>query len=160
MISRPKFSCGLAADVRAAVEPDEHRRVLRDRDQQIAEVAERVLAEQLDLPAARRPDPRAASRPSSRVAFVGAERAGDLAVGGGEVVVPEERHLLLERTLRVHHPEQPALARVVDVRSRQEPLPRGGHADVAGAPDLGVDVVGKSLEVEQAIDRRAKDIAP
>ena len=55
---------------------------------------------------------------SIRVAFVGAELAGDLAVGGGEVVVPEERHLLLERALRVHHPEQPALAGVGDVVRR------------------------------------------
>src|SRR5688572_28315265 len=32
-----------------------------------------------------------------------------LAVGGGEVVVPEQRHLLLQRPAGVHHPEQPAL---------------------------------------------------
>ena len=32
----------------------------------------------------------------------------------------------------------------------------GGHADVAGGPDLCVHVVGKSLEAEQAIDGRVE----
>ena len=32
----------------------------------------------------------------------------------------------------------------------------GGHADVAGGPDLGVHVVGKSFKAEQAIDGRVE----
>jgi hypothetical protein len=35
--------------VRVAVQPDEHGRILRDRDEQVAEVAKRATAEQLDL---------------------------------------------------------------------------------------------------------------
>ena len=46
--------------------------------------------------------------------------AGQLAVGGGEVVVPEQRHLLLQRAPRMNHAEHPALARVVDVDVRRE----------------------------------------
>jgi hypothetical protein len=37
--------------------------------------------------------------------------------------VPEQRHLLFERALRVDHAEQPALARVVDQRVRGKWLP-------------------------------------
>ena len=82
--------------VRAAVEPHEHRRVLRDVQQDVAEVPERVVAQHLDLAADFRRILRRLRRHVAR-AF------------GGEVVVPEERHLLLERTVAVDHPEQPAL---------------------------------------------------
>ena len=71
------------------------------------------------------------------------------------MVVPEERHLLLQRTLAVHHPEQPPLPGVVDVASRLESAcGSGGHADVARRPDLCVDVVGEAFEAEQAVDGR------
>ena len=94
--------------VRAAVEPHEHRRVLRDVQQDVAEVPERVVAQHLDLAADFRRILRRLRRHVAR-AFGGAVRARDLVVAGGEVVVPEERHLLLERTVAVDHPEQPAL---------------------------------------------------
>ena len=48
------------------------------------------------------------------------ESFGQLAEAGGEVVVPEQRHLLLQRTPRVDHPEHPALTRIVDVDVRRE----------------------------------------
>ena len=140
MISRAKFSCGRCADVLPAVEPDEHRRIVRDFDQQIAEVAEREPAEQLDLPVRTRQLARF-ERHHLR-ALHRAEGARDLAVGRGEVVVPEERHLFLERTLRVHHPEQPALAGVLDVRVRRELAAARRHADVVALPDLRIHVVG------------------
>ena len=99
--------------VALAVEPDQHRGILRDLDEQVAKVAEGVLAEHLDLPEG------SAQRTGRICHHLGCLcRAGigvQLAVGGGEVVVPEERHLLLQWTARMDHPEQPALARVVDV---------------------------------------------
>ena len=103
----------LRLGVALAVEPHQHRGILRHLQQEVAVVAERVLAEELDLPL----------RPAQRAGLVrehlgrlhGAGVGGQLAVGGGEVVVPEQRHLLLQRAPRVDHAEHPALARVVDV---------------------------------------------
>jgi hypothetical protein len=71
-----------------------------------------------------------------------------LAVCGGEVVVPEQRHLFLERTLRVHHPEQPALSRVLDAGIRRE-LPTRGDPHVLAIAYLGIDLVRLKLEVEE-----------
>ena len=68
------------------------------------------------------------------------------------MVVPEERHLLLQRTPRVDHPEQPALARVVDVDIGREEIFRG-HLRVVGPADARVDVVGTSLVVDEVSDR-------
>src|SRR4029450_9976190 len=98
-----------ALHVGPAVEPYEHRRVLRHSDEEIPEVAERELTKKLDLALHLI---RIFARLCSHVprAFVGAERTGDLAVRGREVVVPEQRHLLLERTTGVDHSKEPALA--------------------------------------------------
>ncbi len=140
-------------DVVAAVQPHQDRRVLRDGDQQVAEVAEGVVAEQLELSlgAVAILGRLGGQHPRRLGAVVG---AGDLRVGGGEVVVPEERHLLLEGALGVDHPEQPALAGVGDVEVRREGA-AGGHADEAGLADLAVDVVRDLVEVHQQVDRAA-----
>src|SRR5262249_18821072 len=73
-------------------------------------------------------------------------------VAGREVVVPEERHLLLERTVRVHHPEQPPLPRVGDVRVRGK-LSARGDAEISRLRDLLVDVVGDAVVVDEQVDR-------
>ena len=80
---------------------------------------------------------------------------GQLAVGGGEVVVPEQRHLLLQRAPRMNHAEQPALARVVDVDVRREQVARG-HLRVVGPADALVDVVGPAFVVDEMRDRRRR----
>ena len=152
MISRAKFSCGRARDILPAIEPHEHRRIARDFNQQVAKVSEREPAEQLDLSGRARQ--LALFERHHLGALHGAERTGDLAVAGGEVVVPEERHLLLQRTLRVHHPEQPALAGVLDVRVRRELAPSRRHADMVNLPDLRVHVVGLSFVVDEVVDDR------
>jgi hypothetical protein len=59
--------------------------------------------------------------------FGGAELSRELGIRGGEVVVPEERHLLLQRPVAVHHSEQPPLPRVGDARARREGT-CAGHA--------------------------------
>ena len=64
------------------------------------------------------------------------------------MVVPEQRHLFLERTLRVHHPEQPALARVFDAGIRRE-LPARGDPHVLAIAYLGIDLVRLKLVVEE-----------
>ena len=58
----------------------------------------------------------------------------------------------------MHHPEQPALPRVGDDGSRRERAAHG-HADVAGLPDLLVDIVWNRLVVEQTLDRAADRLA-
>ena len=90
-----------------------------------------------------------------RGAFFGAERACDLRVSGREVVVPEERHLLLERTTRVNHAEQPALTGIVDDGARRE-LAAGGDGDISGLADQSIDIVGDGLVVEQLPDGGAQ----
>ncbi len=79
------------AMVLVVVEPEQHRRVLRDRHQQVAVVAHAALAEQLDLL-------------EQLIVVV------DLRVAGGEHAVPEQRHLFFERALGVHQ-----VVHVVDV---------------------------------------------
>jgi hypothetical protein len=81
----------------------------------------------------------------------GAEPARDLAVSGGEVVVPEERHLLLERPRAVDHAEDPPLPRVGDDGRRRE-LTARRHAHEARLPDIRVDVVGDLLVVDELVD--------
>ena len=158
MISRPKFSCGLRLRVRPAVEPDEHRRVLGDLDQDVAEVAERVVAQHLDLAA------HAAGilgRFGGHVArgLGGASDARHLAVAGREVVVPEERHLLLERPLAVHHPEQPPLPGVEDVRAARTAPPRVAIRTYPGCPIFVSTSSAICLVVEQAATAPASDSA-
>jgi hypothetical protein len=151
MISRPKFSCGRC---RVLVRPSSHTSMagsLRHFHEQIAEAAQPLLAEGFDLPLRAR-----------QLAFLErhhlgaldrAEGARQLAVGGGEVVVPEERHLLLERTARVDHAEQPALTRVLDVRVGRESTGARQDVDVGRVPDLAVYVVGLIVHVHHVGER-------
>ncbi len=121
----------------------------------VAEVPERVLAEELDLPL----------RPAGVFVGLGREHprrepavaylAVDLRVGGGEMVVPEERHLLLQRALRVHHPEQPALAGVENVvRWLEAAAAASRHADISRPADERIHIVGNLGVVEKARHRR------
>jgi hypothetical protein len=145
---------GPAADIQTSVEPHQHRGVLRDRDQQIAEIAESVLSEQFELADDGRGELAGLRREHAR-RVDRANRATDFRIGSGEVVVPEQRHLLLQRALAVHHPEQPPLPGIVDVGLRLETTRcPGGHAHVAGTADLVVHVVREPLEVEQPLDGR------
>ena len=136
--------------VALAVEPHQHRGILRDLHQEIAVVAEGVLAEKLDLSLRTAQHAGLVREHLGRLHVAG---VGDqLAVGGGEVVVPEQRHLLLQRTPRMNHAEQPALARVVDVDvGREEVL--GGHLRVIRPSDARIDVVGPAFVVDEMRDR-------
>jgi len=78
-------------DVLAVVEIDEHRRILQDADQQIAEAAGRV-------------------RPEHLVLLEHHPVVADLVLTGREMAVPEERQLLLERTPARQHPVRPPQA--------------------------------------------------
>ena len=51
----------------------------------------------------------------------------------------------------MHHPEQPALARVGDAGIRREGA-AGGRADVAGLADIQIHVVGDGLVVDEHVD--------
>ena len=51
-----------------------------------------------------------------------ADGVRNLAVGRGEMLVPEKRHLFLQRAPRVHHAKEPPLPRIVDARRRRERL--------------------------------------
>ena len=88
---------------------------------------------------------------------------GQLAVGGGEVVVPEQRHLFLQRTPRVDHAEHPALARILDVDVWREEI-LGCDLRVVGTSDALIDVVGSALVVDEirrprrAVRHVAKDV--
>ena len=87
-------------------------------------------------------------RPLSRNSWIWSDhqqRVADFAVGRGEVGVPEERHLLLERPLRVQHAVQPPelgrfdLAprlRIVRVeRERRDALVGGRVVDLFGVEE-------------------------
>jgi hypothetical protein len=147
----PEVLLRTLARVRAPVEPDQHRRVLGNLDQQIAEAAEGELAEQFDLALWTRQF--AGLQGHHLRTLHPAHRTRQLAVRGGEVVVPEQRHLLLQRALRVHHAEQPALPCVLDVRVRRERAAARRHADVCGLADLRVHVIRLPVVIHQEIDR-------
>ena len=136
--------------VHASVEPDQHRRVLRDFNQELGEAAERVLAKELQLTLG--PGKLAGDIGHHLRALHGADRAVDLAVRRREVVVPEQRHLFLQRSLRVHHSEQPTLPRVFDDGVRLEPAGTIEDRDVRGVSDPTVYVAGLILVVEQVIE--------
>ena len=145
--------------VRAAVEPDEHRRVFGDVDQDVFEVGQRVVAQHFHLAAHAAGILRRLRRHVAR-AFGRAKRAGDFRVTRREVVVPEERHLLLQRPVRVQHPEQPPLAGIADVRLRSERTSARRDADVSRLEDFRVDVVFDALVVHQPIDRAVEGQRP
>ena len=123
-----------------SVEPDEHRRILAPpRSSRSRKLPSAYWRNSSIWPCGPGSSP-----DFSAIIFVAcsaADGAGDLAVGRGEVVVPEQRHLLLQRALRVDHPEQPSLPRVLDVRVRRE-LTARRDADVGVLSDLPVHVVG------------------
>jgi len=105
MISRAKFSCGFAlVFVRLSSQTSiavSFAMLVKYRGS-----SERVLAQHLDLTAyfAR------ISTPSREIARAfGRANVRRSVVGGREVVVPEQRHLLLKRTIAVHHAEEPPL---------------------------------------------------
>ena len=137
--------------VRPTVEPHQHRRVPGDVDQDVAEVAERVFAQHLDLAAHLTGILRRLGGQIPR-RFRRSQHPRNLVVAGREMVVPEERHLLLQRTTAVHHAEQPPLTRVDDVRLGEK-LAAGGGAHVAGCADPGVDLVRQLLVVDEGVDR-------
>jgi hypothetical protein len=87
-------------------------------------------------------------------ALNGTAKPGHLAVGRREVVVPEERHLFLERPLRMQHSEEPPLTRVFDIRIRGE-LPAGRDTNVTNLADLRVDIVRQLLILDESIDNRS-----
>jgi hypothetical protein len=81
-----------ALDVVLRVEEVEHRGILRDLDRELAQVAGGAALEQVDL--------------LHHLAVV-----ADLVLVRGEVAVPQERHLLLERVRGLHHPVRPPVPR-------------------------------------------------
>ena len=141
----------LRTEVGAAVEPHQHRGVLRNGNQQIPEVAERVLPQQLELSLKSGGVFGGLGRKCPRP-LRGIEFAGDLRVGRGEMVVPEERHLLLERAAAVDQAEEPALARMRDVGPRLKSA-RCGDAGEPRSPDEIIHIVREACVVEQMGDR-------
>jgi hypothetical protein len=139
------------AHVRVLVEPHDHGGISRNLDQKVAEVAERVVAEELQL-APNLPGVLRRFRGHHPRAVDGVRVASNLAVGGSEMVVPEERHLLLQRPAAVHHPEKPALAGIVDDRGRRK-RPVRRRLDVARRADLPIDIVCNGGVVEKLVDR-------
>ncbi len=77
-----------AFDVHAGVEIGQHGRVLRHADQQLAEIAEPLGLEQLQL--------------LQHLAVI-----AHLVFAGGEVPMPEQRHLFFEWAVRRQHPVRP-----------------------------------------------------
>ena len=107
------------AEVGSAIEPDQHRGILGDRDEQITKVAECVLAKQLQLSGdATRVLALLGGEHSSRLEPI--ESAVDFRVRRGEVVVPEQRHLFLQRPSGMDHAKEPALPRIDDVLGGQK----------------------------------------
>jgi hypothetical protein len=84
-------------------EPEEHRRVARDREGELLERTEEVRAEELVL---------------REHQLLGA----DAGVGGREPVVPDERHALDERTARAHHAVEPPEVVVAPGVVRRQPV--------------------------------------
>ncbi len=87
---------GLPLDVAVGVEPDEHGRVPADRLEQRAELAQGV-------------------RPQQHVLAEHQDRVLHLGEAGGEVVVPEQRHLLAQRVAALEHAVQPPAAELIAV---------------------------------------------
>jgi hypothetical protein len=81
-------------------------------------------------------------------ALHGTDTARDLGVRRREMVMPEQRHLLLEWALGMHHPEQPSLPGVVNAGIWRE-LAARRDANVRAVADSRVHVVGLLFEVDQ-----------
>ena len=143
--------------VALAIEPHQYRGILRHLQQEVAIVTEGVLAEELDL--ALRPAQHAGLVREHLGRLCGAGVGDQLAVGGGKVVVPEQRHLLLQRAPRVGHAEQPALPRVVDVDVRREEL-ASGHLRMVGSSDALIHVVRPALVVTRCATAAEVNISP
>jgi hypothetical protein len=95
---------GRSLDVHPGVEKGQHRRILGHADEQIAEVAGRVPLEQLELP--------------QHLAVV-----AHLVLARGEVAMPEQRHLLLERPASPQHPLGPPVPDPVRLQAaRTQPV--------------------------------------
>jgi hypothetical protein len=115
------------AVVVAVVQPVDHGRVLGQRHQQLAVVAHAFITEHVGLG-------------DELVPVV------DLRLAGGEHVMPEEHHLLLQRPFGVQHGMKP----------RSAPHARGGD----GFPEAGVvaeeliAVNGFGVRVQEFLDRR------
>ena len=114
-----------ALHVHPGIEEGEHRRVLRDRDHELAEVAGGVAAEGLVL--------------AQHLAEV-----AHLVLAGGEMAVPEQRHLLLERALGVEHAIRPPVgdaARLEHARAQpvEELVDHRLQRPVAGRLDLDAE---------------------
>jgi len=138
-------------EVGVAVQPRHHGRVLRDLDQEVPEVAQGVLAKQLILSA----QPvcifrRLRTQRPTRSVWTYLPR--DLAETGGEVVVPEQGHLLLQRPLGVHHPEQHPLPSVEDPFIRPKGASCRGPEESRHADGV-VDGIGDALVVDQRVDK-------
>ncbi len=120
--------------VHPGIEVVEHPRILRDRDQQLAEVPGRVTLEHLDL--------------EQHLAVV-----ADLALGGGEVPVPEQRHLFFERPAGVEHPLGPPVADAAGLqRGRAQPVEEAiGDRLYVAVDMLGLDAHAHALA---ALDRQ------
>ena len=84
-------------------EPEEHRRVLRDGEQELLERAEPAAAEEAVL-------------------FQHQPLGADAGVRGREPVVPDERHPLDERPARPHHPVEPPEVVVAPGVGRRDPM--------------------------------------
>src|SRR5439155_2295967 len=63
----------------------------------------------------------------------------------------EQRHLLLQRPIAVHHAKQPPLPGIGDVRLRREDA-AGRDAHVPRLADLAVDGVRNTLVVDERVD--------
>ena len=127
MISRAKFSLGAPLHVHAGVEEGEHGRVLRDADHEIAEVAGAVAVEQVEL--------------QQHLAVV-----AHLLLAGGEVAVPEQRHLLFQRPVRVEHAVGPPVGGAVGLEpARAQPVEELVHHRLHAAIAAGLDLHAQRL---------------
>ena len=113
--------------VLVVVQPDDHRRIPRQLDEDVPEVAQPVAPEGVDLVEQR-------------------ARLVQLRIPGGEEAVPEERNLLLQRTPRADHPVEPVCGRPVQV-------PHLALVRVV-APDDVVRHILRVARMEELFDRR------
>src|SRR3989442_263451 len=110
------------AVVLVVVQPEDHRGVSGDRDEQVAVVTHATLTEQADLL-------------QQLIVVV------HLRVAGGEHVVPEERHFLFQRALRVHQVihEIHVPHRVLPARQQRRRLIAEQRVDIDCRLGLGVE---------------------